>query len=60
MFFCHIKIAKSWCFYDDTIKVLSFFLWQCTQSYFLCSVPIGEQIGTAVGTSSCDIGLETA
>ena len=30
------------------------------QSYLLRSVPIGELVGTAVGTSSCDIGFGAA
>ena len=42
--FCHIKIAKRWCFYDDTIKVLSFLFWQCTQSYFLCSLSVRAKL----------------
>ena len=30
------------------------------QSYLLRSVPIGELVGTAVGTSGCDIGFGAA
>ena len=36
MFFCHVKTAKRRCFYDDSLKVFSFLLWQCTQNPIFC------------------------